>query len=58
MGARSVDGATSARRVVPNIALLRGDTLTLRGRPDGGEPAPFDYIEVIRAEDNANHRTP
>ncbi len=38
--------------------LHRGDTLTLTGMPEGGEPAPFDYIEVTPAEDSAIHRTP
>jgi alpha-glucuronidase len=41
-----MDGSTSTRRTVLNVALHRGDTLVLIGTPDGVEPAPVDYIEV------------
>jgi len=40
-----LDGHTSARFTVPGVRLKPGDRLTLRGTPDGKEPAPVDYIE-------------
>jgi alpha-glucuronidase len=43
---KRLDGSTSTRFTVPNIRLRPGDTLTLRGTPNGDEPAPVDYIEV------------
>jgi alpha-glucuronidase len=43
---KRLDGSTSTRFTVPNISLKPGDTLTLRGTPNEGEPAPVDYIEV------------
>jgi alpha-glucuronidase len=41
-----LDGSTSTRFTVPDVRLKPGDTLTLRGTPNQGEPAPVDYIEV------------
>jgi alpha-glucuronidase len=41
-----LDGHTSTRFTVPSIHLGPGDILTLRGTPDGKEPAPVDYIEI------------
>ncbi len=43
---KHLDGSTSTRFTVSNIRLRPGDTLTLRGTPNEGEPAPVDYIEV------------
>lgn len=43
---RKLDGQTSTRFVTQPIPLHRGDTLTLRGVPGGGEPAPVDYLEL------------
>jgi alpha-glucuronidase len=40
------DGHTSTRFTLPGVHLKTGDTLTLRGTPDGKEPAPVDYIEI------------
>jgi alpha-glucuronidase len=42
------NGDTSTRITFPNITLKPGDTLTLHGIPDNTEPAPVDYIEIIR----------
>jgi alpha-glucuronidase len=42
-----LDGHTSTRFTVPSIHLAPGDTLTLRGTPDGKELAPVDYIEIM-----------
>ena len=43
-----LDGSTSALFTVSNLRLRPGDTLTLRGTPNQGEPAPVDYIEVVK----------
>jgi alpha-glucuronidase len=45
---KQLDGSTSTRFTVPGISLKPGDTLTLRGTPDGEEPAPVDYIEITK----------
>jgi alpha-glucuronidase len=43
-----LDGSTSTLFTVPDVRLRPNDTLALRGTPDQGEPAPVDYIEVVR----------
>jgi alpha-glucuronidase len=43
---RRLDGHTSTRFTLPDIELHTGDTITLRGEPDGEEPAPVDYFEI------------
>jgi alpha-glucuronidase len=40
------DGETSTRITFNHIQIQPGDMLTLRGTPDGDEPAPVDYIEI------------
>ena len=43
-----MDGHTATRYTLPRgVALKPGDALMLRGTPDGKEPAPVDYIEVV-----------
>ena len=49
-----INGNTSTRHTVLNVALHRGDKLQLTGTPDGKEPAPVDYIEVTPAEANSD----
>ncbi len=44
---RDLDGSTSTRFTVEHVQLKPGDTLQLRGVPDGDEHAPIDYIEFI-----------
>jgi alpha-glucuronidase len=41
-----LDGHTSTRFTIPSVRLTPSDTLTLRGTPEGNEPAPVDYIEI------------
>jgi alpha-glucuronidase len=41
------NGDTSTRITFAHIALKPGDMLALRGTPDGDEPAPVDYIEIM-----------
>jgi alpha-glucuronidase len=51
-----VNGNTSTRQTLRNVALHRGDTLRLTGQPDGNEPAPVDYIEITLAGAEAQTR--
>ena len=41
-----LNGSTSTLFTVSGVHLKPGDTLTLRGTPNQGEPAPVDYIEL------------
>jgi alpha-glucuronidase len=40
-----MNGHTSTRHTVASLNLRPGDTVKISGYPDGGEPAPLDYIE-------------
>jgi alpha-glucuronidase len=42
-----MDGHTSTRHVTADIELHSGDVLKVVGRPEGKEPAPLDYVELI-----------
>jgi alpha-glucuronidase len=42
-----LNGHTSSRRVVQNVALHRGDIVRVTGWPDGTEKAPLDYVEIV-----------
>jgi alpha-glucuronidase len=44
---RKMDASSSARRVERGIALRPGDEIRIEGRPDGGEAAGLDYIEIL-----------
>jgi alpha-glucuronidase len=46
---RRIDSSSSARRVVPGIALRPGDEIRIEGMPDGGETAALDYIQVLQS---------
>ncbi len=43
-----LDGSTSTLFSVSDVRIKPGDTLTLRGTPNQGEPAPVDYIEIMK----------
>jgi len=43
-----LDSTSSTRRVIENIALRPGDEIRIEGRPDGGELAALDYLEIVR----------
>ena len=43
-----MDGHTSTRHVTEGVALKSGDVVRIEGNPDGGEPAPLDYVELHR----------
>jgi alpha-glucuronidase len=42
-----MNGHTSTRRTISDVKLREGDVLKIVGHPDGGEPAPLDYVEII-----------
>ena len=42
-----MNGHTSTRYTVAGVELKPGDVVKIEGRPDGAEPAPLDYVEVI-----------
>jgi len=42
----TISGDTSTRYTLSNVALHPGDVLKIEGQPNGGEPAPIDYMEV------------
>jgi alpha-glucuronidase len=41
-----MSGDTSTRITLHGISLKPGDILRIEGHPDGGEPAPLDYVEI------------
>ena len=43
---RRLDGSSSSRRVLRDVALRAGDEIIVEGAPDGSETAALDYIEV------------
>jgi alpha-glucuronidase len=44
--ADKMNGDTSTRYTIHHVRLHPGDTLEIEGQPNGGEPAPLDYVEV------------
>ena len=47
-----LNGHTSTRRVVGDVALHRGDIVRVTGWPDGAEKAPLDYMEIVPSEEH------
>jgi alpha-glucuronidase len=43
---RRLDGSSSSRRTIRDVALQRGDTITIEGTPDAAETAALDYVEI------------
>lgn len=43
---RRLDGSSSSRRILFDVALKTGDTITIEGVPDAAETAALDYIEI------------
>jgi len=41
-----VDGHSSTRHIVKNIPLAHNEEIRIEGKPDRGEVAAIDYIEV------------
>jgi alpha-glucuronidase len=46
---RRPDADNSTRFTAENVHLKPGDTLEVRGAPNGREEAPVDYIEITPA---------
>jgi alpha-glucuronidase len=44
-----IGGDTSTRYTVEDVPLKPGDKLTVIGHPNGGEPAPLDYVAIYPA---------
>jgi alpha-glucuronidase len=42
-----LDGSTSTRITLRDVEIHRGDIVKVTGRPDGTEPAPLDYVEIV-----------
>lgn len=42
-----MNGHTSTRHTTPNVEFHSGNMLSIVGHPQGGEPAPLDYVELI-----------
>ena len=42
-----MNGHTSTRHTTQSVDLQPGNVLKIVGHPDGGEPAPLDYVELI-----------
>lgn len=42
-----IGGDTSTGHIISGVRLAAGDTLTIIGHPDGDEPSPLDYIELV-----------
>jgi alpha-glucuronidase len=45
-----LDGSTSTRHIVSNVALKKGDSVEIEGTPDGREVAALDYVEIHPAQ--------
>ena len=43
-----MNGHTSTRHTTGGVELRRGSVVKIIGHPDGGEPAPLDYVEETR----------
>lgn len=41
-----LNGDTSTRYSLPGVPLRPGDVLKIEGAPQGGEPAPLDYVSI------------
>jgi alpha-glucuronidase len=48
-----MNGHTSTRRTISGVRLRAGDVLKIAGHPDGGEPAPLDYLEIVPEQEPA-----
>jgi len=45
-----LDSTSSTRREIRGVALRPGDEIRVEGRPNGGEPAALDYLEIAPAK--------
>ncbi len=42
-----MNGHTSTRHTSAAVELKAGDVIKIEGHPEGGEPAPLDYVEIV-----------
>jgi len=42
-----MNGHTSTRHTTVGVELKKGDVVKIVGHPDGGEPAPLDYLQLV-----------
>ncbi|KAF2163139.1 glycoside hydrolase family 67 protein [Zasmidium cellare ATCC 36951] len=42
-----LDGHSATRVTFPDVKIQKGDVLTIKGTPDGIEPAPVDYVALL-----------
>jgi alpha-glucuronidase len=42
-----LNGSTSTRITVRGVEIHQGDVVKVTGSPDGPEPAPLDYVEIV-----------
>jgi alpha-glucuronidase len=56
--ASTMNGSSATRHTVPGVRLRPGDEIRVEGIPDGGAPAPLDYVELrpALAASKAKHR--
>lgn len=52
-----MNGNSETRHTVLNAALHHGDTVQLTGKPDGREPAPFDYVKITPSQNEKQTRS-
>ena len=45
--ATKMGGDSSIRRMIKDLALRPGDEIRIEATPDGQEPAPLDYVEIV-----------
>jgi alpha-glucuronidase len=50
----AMDGDTSTRYTLTGVELRPGDVLKVVGRPNDGEPAPLDYVEITPGATSRN----
>ena len=43
---RKLDGGSSTRFILRNVALKTGDRIIVEGTPEGAETAALDYVEI------------
>ncbi len=44
---QKIDGSSSTRRTISNVALRTGDRIVVEGMPERNEGAALDYIEIV-----------
>lgn len=53
-----MNGHTSTRHTISDVELKPGAVVKIEGTPDGGEPAPLDYVEITPEGSTTSGITP